>query len=88
MPVFKVGFELFSAAGPAAVEAVHARGREVFLDLKINDIPNTAAGAVRRRARIGVAFLTVQSSGGRAMVRAAVEAADGSAAAHLSSSRS
>ncbi len=75
VPVFKIGFELFCACGPAAVEAVHARGRDVFLDLKINDIPNTAAGAVRSAARLGAAFLTIHGNGGRAMIRAAVEAA-------------
>jgi orotidine-5'-phosphate decarboxylase len=75
--VFKVGLELFVSAGPAAVEAVHARGCDVFLDLKVNDIPNTAAGAVRSAASLGVRFLTIHSSGGREMVRAAVDATDG-----------
>ena len=75
--VFKVGLQLFCAVGPAAVEAVHARGRDVFLDLKVHDIPNTAAGAVRSAASLGVRFLTIHSSGGRAMVRSAVEATSG-----------
>jgi orotidine-5'-phosphate decarboxylase len=74
--VFKVGFQLFVSAGPAAVHAVHERGRDVFLDLKVNDIPNTAAGAVRSAAALGVRFLTIHSSGGSAMVRAAVDATD------------
>lgn len=75
--VFKVGLQLFTAAGPAAVEAVHARGREVFLDLKVHDIPNTAAGAVRSAFGLGVRFLTIHGSGGREMVRAAVGATEG-----------
>jgi orotidine-5'-phosphate decarboxylase len=75
--VFKVGLQLFTAAGPAAVEAVHARGRDVFLDLKVHDIPNTATGAVRSAAGLGVRFLTIHGSGGREMVRAAVKATVG-----------
>jgi len=77
VPVFKVGLQLFTAVGPAAVEAVHAADREVFLDLKVGDIPQTAIGAVRSASGLGVRFLTINSSGGREMVKAAVEAAEG-----------
>ena len=76
VPVFKVGLELFTAAGPEAVRAVRDRGCDVFLDLKINDIPKQAAGAVRSATEIGVRYITAHGNGGRAMVRAAVEAAD------------
>jgi orotidine-5'-phosphate decarboxylase len=74
---FKVGSQLFTAAGPAAVEMVRKRGGRVFLDLKYHDIPAIAAGAVREAARLGVTLLTVHASGGRAMLRAAVEAVAG-----------
>jgi orotidine-5'-phosphate decarboxylase len=73
----KVGLELFAACGPHAVEAVKARGYEVFLDLKLHDIPNTVAGAVRSARAHGVAMLTLHTGGGRAMLEAAREAAAG-----------
>jgi orotidine-5'-phosphate decarboxylase len=72
---FKVGAELFTAAGPAAVELCQKRGARVFLDLKYHDIPATVAAAVRAAARLGVRLLTVQAAGGSAMLRAAAEAA-------------
>lgn len=75
--VFKVGLQLFTAVGPPAVDVVHEAGREVFLDLKVGDIPQTAIGAVRSASGLGVRFLTINSSGGREMVKAAVGAADG-----------
>src|SRR5437016_10918037 len=72
---FKIGSQLFTAVGPAAIEAVRKRGGEVFLDLKYHDIPNTAAGAAREAARLGVFMFNVHAAGGQAMMRAAAEAA-------------
>jgi orotidine-5'-phosphate decarboxylase len=72
---YKVGGELFTAAGPQVVQALRALGNEVFLDLKFHDIPNTVRGAARSAASIGAKLLTVHASGGRGMIEAAVEGA-------------
>jgi orotidine-5'-phosphate decarboxylase len=76
---FKIGSQLFTACGPAAIEAVHKRGAEVFLDLKFHDIPNTVAGAAREATRLGVFMFNVHASGGQAMMRAAADTAAASA---------
>ena len=71
----KVGLELFCHEGPAAVEKVRAAGDvDVFLDLKLHDIPATVAGAARSVAHLAPRYLTVHASGGPAMIAAAAQA--------------
>jgi len=72
---FKVGLELYLAAGPSIVDTLRNRGFQIFVDLKLHDIPNTVAGAVHSLAAHGASLLTVHASGGRPMLLAAVEAA-------------
>jgi orotidine-5'-phosphate decarboxylase len=76
----KVGKELFVTAGPDPVREMIARGFAVFLDLKFHDIPNTVASACAAATRLGVAMLNVHATGGRAMMVAAREAVDRTAA--------
>jgi len=72
---FKVGMELYYAAGNSIIHQLRDRGFSVFLDLKLHDIPNTVAGAVRSATRAGASLLTIHASGGAAMMRAAAVAA-------------
>ena len=72
---FKVGMELYYASGNSIVNQLRDRGFSVFLDLKLHDIPNTVAGAVRSATRAGASLLTIHASGGAAMMNAAAEAA-------------
>lgn len=72
--LFKVGLQLYTAAGPEIVHALRDLGGRVFLDLKLHDIPNTVARAVESANSLGVEMLTLHLSGGRAMIAAAVAA--------------
>jgi orotidine-5'-phosphate decarboxylase len=74
---YKVGLELFVAAGAAAIEAVQKRGGKVFLDLKLHDIPETVARAVASSKSLGAELLTVHTAGGFEMMRRAAEVAAG-----------
>jgi orotidine-5'-phosphate decarboxylase len=78
--MFKVGKELFTREGPAAVRRIVDLGERVFLDLKFHDIPNTVARAVESAVSLGAALINVHASGGRKMMQAAAEAAGGNAA--------
>ncbi len=78
---FKIGKELFTAAGPEIVRQFRAAGAPVFLDLKFHDIPNTVAKAVETATRLDVQMLTIHASGGRTMMAAAEKAAQETAKA-------
>ena len=72
---FKIGSELFTAAGPDIVRQIRSTGAAVFLDLKFHDIPNTVAKAVASATRLDVQMLTLHAAGGQEMMRAAEESA-------------
>ena len=73
--LFKIGLQLYIAAGPEIVRAVQNEGGRVFLDLKLHDIPNTVGRATESASSLGVEMLTLHLSGGRRMIEAAVRAA-------------
>ena len=72
---YKVGLELFCADGPAVLEPLKKRGKKIFLDLKLHDIPRTVGNAVKTAAEHGVNLMTVHAIGGRAMLEEAAKAA-------------
>ncbi|WP_405492000.1 orotidine-5'-phosphate decarboxylase [Streptomyces sp. NBC_00096] len=72
---YKIGLELLTAAGPGLVRELVGQGREVFLDLKLFEIPNSVAGAVRAAGALGASMVTVHSMGGTGIMAAAVGAA-------------
>jgi len=71
---FKIGLQLYTAAGPGLARAIPFLGPKVFLDLKLHDIPNTVAKAVEAAGKLGVKMLTIHLSGGSEMISAAVKA--------------
>ncbi len=74
---FKIGLQLYTAEGPEIVRAVISNGGKVFLDLKLNDIPNTVAKAIESANALGVQLLTIHLTGGAEMIRAAIGAKKG-----------
>ena len=72
---YKIGLELFTAEGPDVVKAVKDLGKRIFLDLKLHDIPRTVERAVKSGGKLGVDLMTIHSVGGKAMIRAAADAA-------------
>lgn len=73
-PYVKIGMELYYQAGPDLVRQIKGLGHQVFLDLKLHDIPNTVAGAVRSIGGLGVDMINLHAAGGMAMMEAAVQA--------------
>src|SRR4051794_1253156 len=78
--MFKVGSQLFTAAGPSIVRDIIAHDSKVFLDLKFHDIPHQVAGAARSAAELGVSLFTIHASGGSEMMQRAVDSVNAVAA--------
>ena len=74
---YKIGLQLLTLEGPGFVRELVAMGKQVFLDLKLHEIPNSVAGAVKAAGRSGAAMVSVHASGGATVMRAAVDAARG-----------
>ncbi len=72
-PFVKIGMELFYGAGPSIVKAIKDRGHEIFLDLKLHDIPNTVSSAMRVLRDLGADMVNLHAAGMTAMMRAALE---------------
>ena len=79
----KVGMELFYAEGPDMVRYLKSNGHDVFLDLKLHDIPNTVKGGMKNLARLGVDMVNVHAAGGREMMEAALEGLDAGVSAGI-----
>ncbi len=77
---FKIGLELFTAGGAETVKKIQALGKDIFLDLKFHDIPNTVAKAVANATRLNVQMMTIHCAGGPEMIKAAEESAQETAA--------
>ncbi|MBD2501822.1 orotidine-5'-phosphate decarboxylase [Anabaena azotica] len=77
---WKVGLELFTSAGPRILQVLKSRQKQIFLDLKFHDIPNTVAGACRSAARYGVDLMTIHATSGKDALKAAKEAVEEGAA--------
>ncbi len=73
--IFKIGYKLFISEGISILREIHKYNKKIFLDLKLHDIPNTVAGAVKQAIHHNVFMLTLHSSGGKEMMRRAVETA-------------
>ena len=75
----KLGLEFFMAEGPEGIRTARPAGMPLFLDIKLHDIPNTVAGAIRSVVPLGPTYITIHASGGRAIMKAAAEAAESEA---------
>ncbi len=71
--IFKIGLRLFTGEGPSLIQNLVQKGKKVFLDLKLHDIPHTVAGAAAMATRQGVSMMTLHASGGRVMMQKAAE---------------